>query len=349
LGKGKYITMIYANIHSEGRVKNSLFAEKDTAHRYNPTDTPRLMRHEFLRYGIELNTPDLNFGKTVAFDLYAEGQVLGPRERPRYLVAMENPYINKLNSNLEFLKSFDLVFAWDVRVHHLSNVVPVMIPHPLRWGVFNDIKQRDIFSCLINANKAFKEPLPSDLYLERIKTIRWYERNAPEKFSLFGMGWDKPPPSFSSWGRFKRSIKRLSDHAIGRPAFPSFSGELSDKAKVLCRTRFSYCYENSRDLSNYITEKIFDSMTQGCIPVYWGADNILEYIPSDCFIDRRLFSSTKAVHDFLLSVNDYGYAKYQDSIRAFLGGLQSECFKSTKFVKSIVDGIIFNLRQSHSG
>jgi hypothetical protein len=339
--------MIYANIHSEGKVNNSLFSKEDVVHKYNPTDTSRLMRQEFLRYGIELNTPDLNCGKTVAFDLYAEGQALCPRERPRYLIAMENPYINKLNSNLEFLRQFDLVFAWDVRVQHLPNVVPAMIPHPLKSEIFADIKQRDIFSCLINANKAFKEPLPTDLYLERINTIKWYERYAPEKFSLFGRGWDKPPPSFTPWGRFKRGMIRLSDHAIGRPAFPSFSGEISDKAKVLCRTRFSYCYENSRDLSNYITEKIFDSMTQGCIPVYWGADNILDYLPSDCFIDRRLFSCTQAVHEFLLSIKEDDYVEYQNSIKTFLVGQQSECFKSTKFVQSIVDQIIFNLRKNY--
>jgi len=337
--------MIYANIHAEGRANNSLFSEEDVVHKYNPSYTPRLMRQEFLRCGVELNTPDLNYGKKVAFDLYAEGQVLGPRKRPRYLVAMENPNINKLNSNHEFLRQFDLVFAWDVRVQHLPNVVSVMIPHSLKSGEFADFKQRDIFSCLINANKAFKESLSSDLYLERIKTIRWYERYAPEKFSLFGMGWDKLPPSFTPWGRFKRSITKATNYVIGRPAFPSFSGEVDDKAKVLRRTRFSYCYENSRDLKNYITEKIFDSMTQGCVPVYWGADNILDYIPSDCFIDRRHFSSTQEVHEFLLSVKEGDYVAYQNSIRDFIHGSQSECFISIKFIKIIINSILSNLSQ----
>jgi hypothetical protein len=335
--------MIFANIHAEGRVNNSLFASEDSVHRYNPTDTPRLMRQEFIKRGVELNTPDLNCNKVVAFDLYAEGQPLKPRVRPRYLVAMENPYINKQNSNSEYYLKFDLVFSWDVRLQHLPNVVPIMIPHALKYESFTSIDQRDIFCCLINANKSFKESLPGDLYVERLNTIRWYEHHAPEKFSLFGMGWDKPPPVFTPSGRFKRSISRFADHLLRRPAFPSFAGELIDKAEVLRRTRFSYCYENIRGLQNYITEKIFDSLTQGCVPVYWGSDNILDYLPSECFVDRRLFSSTEAVHGFLLSVSDEEYDNYQKSIMSFLSGLQADRFRSSSVIQNIVNCILDKL------
>jgi len=74
---------------------------------------------------------------------------------------------------------------------------------------FHGFLEREIFSCLINANKAFKENLPSDLYLERLNTIRWYEKNAPDKFELYGMGWDKSTPAFNAVGRIKRSTWRL--------------------------------------------------------------------------------------------------------------------------------------------
>jgi len=39
--------MIYGSIHTDGHKANSLFAEEDTVHRFNPTFTPRLLRKTF--------------------------------------------------------------------------------------------------------------------------------------------------------------------------------------------------------------------------------------------------------------------------------------------------------------
>ena len=66
--------MIYGNIFTDGHSNNSLFAENDGVHRYNPTHTFRLLRREFLTQGIEINTPDINQGKSIAFDLHFEGR-----------------------------------------------------------------------------------------------------------------------------------------------------------------------------------------------------------------------------------------------------------------------------------
>lgn len=343
MGQGIDDAMIFANIYAEGHSNNSLFGLDDVVHRYNPTYTPRLLRQEFLKLGIELNTPDLNQDREIAFDLYAEGRPLKPRARPRYLVAMENPYINKLNADRNYCLQFDLVFAWDIRLHDLVNVIPTMIPHPMQWKESPSPDQRSIFSCLINANKSFKDALPTDLYAERINTIRWYERNAPEKFALYGMGWEKPPPEFTPIGRVRRSIARITDLILHRPAFPSYQGELNDKAEVLRQSRFSYCYENSRGLNNYITEKIFDSMVNGCIPVYWGADNVLDYIPACCFIDRRQFKSTSDTHRYLVQLSDSKCHDYQQHIKEFLLSQEAAPFKTKHVVQQIVSKIAAQL------
>lgn len=337
--------MIYATIYADGHCQNSLFASEDTVHRHNPTYTPRLLRQRFLERGIELNTPDLNGGRDVAFEIHLEGRPLPPRDqhRPRYLIALENPNINKLNASAEYCAGFDRAFAWDVRLHHLPNVVPILIPYPMVWEDFPGPQQRSIFACLINANKAFKEVLPTDLYLERLATIRWYERHAPDKFALYGLGWDKSTPAFTAAGRLARSYSRLKTRLFGIPPFPSYRGEVQDKGTVLRQARFSYCYENSRDLSNYITEKIFDSLVHGCIPVYWGADNVLEHIPAGCFVDRRQFRNTAEVHRHLLSLSDADQARYQDRIREFLASDAARRFSSEQVVQTIVARISADL------
>jgi hypothetical protein len=46
-----------------------------------------------------------------------------------------------------------------------------------------------------------------------------------------------------------------------------------------------------RDEPGWITEKIFDCMRADCVPVYWGASNVLDYVDPEAFVDRRRFAS----------------------------------------------------------
>ena len=335
--------MIYANIHADGHSNNSLFAREDTVHRHNSTYTPRLLRQTFFDRSIEINTPDRNRGREIAFELHLEGRPLEKKQFPRYLIALENPSINKLNASSEYCRNFDLAFAWDVRLFHLPHVVPISIPHSMLCEDFPKQKERDIFACLINANKAFKEFVPTDLYLERINTIRWYEKHAKNRFELYGLGWEKSTPAFTLTGRVKRSVARLNTRLFGIPPFPSFRGEVKDKAAVLRRSKFSYCYENERDLSNYITEKIFDSLVNGCVPIYWGADNVLDHIHEDCFVDRRKFKNTAEVHQYLLSITTEEYDEYQQNIINFLRSNAAKKFSSKDFARVVVNQVEHHL------
>jgi alpha(1,3/1,4) fucosyltransferase len=327
---------IYGNVYAEGHSYNSMFAAQDSIHRYNPTHTQSLLREAFIEQGIEINTPDLNEGRPIAFDLFFEGRRFIDDGIPKYLIALENPNINRLNENHDYCRRFARVFAWDARLFDLPNVVKIMVPNRLSCDHFPGFAERDIFSCLINANKSFREALPSDLYRERINTIRWYERNNPDKFELYGLGWGKPTPVFDFWGKARRRIARLRTQLLGHKPFPSYRGEVTDKADVMRRCKYAYCYENTRDLSNYITEKIFDSFLSGCVPIYWGADNVQEHIPADCFIDRRAFKDTAEVHRFLLSVTSEQYAGYQSNIAKFLKSEIARKFSSEYFVSTIV-------------
>ncbi|HLP97585.1 MAG TPA: glycosyltransferase family 10 [Sideroxyarcus sp.] len=336
--------MIYANLHAAGHRNNSMFSEEDSVHRFNPTYMPRMLRAAFLEQGIELNTPDVNKGRDIAFDLFFEGHEFVDDGIPKYLIAQENPNINRLNEDREYCKRFRKVFAWDKRLHNLPNVVPIMVPNRLEFGAFPSFAERDIFSCLINANKAFREPLPTDLYLERLKTIRWYERNAPEHFELYGMGWQKPAPAFNLWGKLKRSIASLRVKLHGYKPFPSYRGEVRDKSSVLRRSKFAYCYENTIGPDNYITEKIFDSFLSGCVPVYWGAENVLEHIPADCFIDRRRFKDVAEVHRYLLSVTAEQHAAYQANISLFLRSSSGKCFSTPAFVEIVAGSVVKDCR-----
>ena len=336
--------MRYASIFAAGHRDNSLFSEEDPNHLYNPTYLMRNLKTGFKDLEIELNTADRNLDQELEFEIYVEGQSLSERNAPKYLLALENPHINPLNASKEYCLQFDHVFTWNPSIGELSNSTVLMVPNQLRLQPSPSFAQRSIFSCLINANKRFKTQEKNDLYEERLQVIRWHEANYPLDFELYGLGWDKPSPAFTTPEKIKRRINRLRSQLFDYQPFPSFKGSIANKDTVLLNSKFSYCYENVKDLPNYITEKIFDSMMAGCVPVYWGANNIEKYIPKECFIDRRNFKSMEALHDFLKGVDALKYQTYQDAISYFLKSPQMQLFDADSYIDTIIRKINTNLK-----
>ncbi len=71
-------------------------------------------------------------------------------------------------------------------------------------------------------------------------------------------------------------------------------------------------------IKGYITEKIIDCFAAGCVPIYLGADNVTDYIPKECFIDKREFPSYRDLLRFLKSVSAEKHAAYLAAARKFL-------------------------------
>lgn len=83
-----------------------------------------------------------------------------------------------------------------------------------------------------------------------------------------------------------------------------FRGDLPSHQKRdgLSQHKFAIAFENSRDpyyAWGWVTEKIYDCLGCGTIPIYWGAPNITEYVPKELFIDFRDFPDTKDLHAYL--------------------------------------------------
>ncbi len=73
-------------------------------------------------------------------------------------------------------------------------------------------------------------------------------------------------------------------------------GVVESKGEVLARCRFNIAVENTF-WDGYVSEKLFDALQFGCIPIYFGAPNVNEYVPPNLFIDGRAFSDPlDAIH-----------------------------------------------------
>jgi len=336
--------MLFANYYQPNRVNNASFEEIDRHHTYNPTYTNRLLRSEFLKHGIELNNADVNQGRKIAFSILHDGQLLNSIPGPKYLIATENPYICPLNQDIEYLKNFDGVFTWNTDLAHLPNVSHLFIPNQIQQNRFPTFSERSIFACIINANKGFPRHLENNLYKERLAVIRWYEKNAPHYFSLFGLGWGKPEPAFTFSEKIRRRFKRLATQMFSYKPFPSYAGEVEDKLSIYRKTKFAYCYENVANLPDYISEKIFDCFFGGCVPIYWGSNTIQMHIPSNCFIDRRNFKSTEEVHKYLLKITEDEYTQYQENIYQYLISPKAKEFDTKTYTSIIINKILKDIK-----
>ena len=84
----------------------------------------------------------------------------------------------------------------------------------------------------------------------------------------------------------------------------------NDKQAAMKLYKFHFCFENSV-YKDYVSEKVYNALSAGTIPVYYGAPNFADYVPRNSVIDVREFASPKALAEYLimLSNNETEYCK----------------------------------------
>jgi len=79
------------------------------------------------------------------------------------------------------------------------------------------------------------------------------------------------------------------------------------KAKILQNYDFNFCFENTT-YDYYCTEKIWDSIRYGCLPIYYGQGNkIYEDFPKNSFLDYCDFENAEALFEKvnMMSIEEY--------------------------------------------
>ncbi len=304
----------------------------------------RQLREGFAREGIELNTPDLNAGRELSFEFHLNAQRRLPTHTRCYTFLYEDPLVRPLNADRAQLARYRKVFAWNEDLIDEAHVLRLDYPNDLHVRELPGWHARPLFCVLIASNKALRYADARALHGQRVEVIRHFEAHAPELFTLYGHGWDIPPVQPGAWGRI---AKRLHEwRRRWRPAdmpFPSYRGKVGKKADVLERARFCICYENSRGSPGYLSEKIFDCFTSGCVPVYIGSPHAEPALPPACFIDGDRFSSAAELLACLRSISEAQFSGYQQAMRAFLESPASARFGNRHFCERIVSTVIADL------
>lgn len=332
-----------ASLVVKHQLQNAIFELDSLANRDNCHHPYFCLREEFKKSQYQIDTSDITNTAEICFELHLDVQHTFNPLVPTYALLFETSQVKPNNQNQDLLSKYQKIFTWNDELVDGKKFIKINFPNNIIITEPDGFSNRTRFCCLIAGNKTLAGLDKRDLYVERIKTIKWFERHAPESFDLYGIDWDIPAIGRGLFGKITRRIFKALKPIIQFKPFPSYRGKVESKREVLLKTKFAICYENVSDLPGYITEKIFDCFFAGCIPVYWGASNVTDYIPADCFIDRKAFKTHEALYAHLQTMSETNYKAYQQRIAAFLSSDAAKPFSSEVFAETIVNTIVSDL------
>jgi len=232
----------------------------------------------------------------------------------------EPPTVLPFNYGNVFQEYFSKIVTWaDSLVDNrrfFKFYYPVHVDFPRSVMPFEERK----LCVMINRNKDSKHSC--SLYGERKKLIEFFENNHSEDFDLYGYGWET-----AGFKNYRGTI------GLGS----SIDAWRGTKHECMRNYKFYFAYENMQHIDGYVTEKIFDSFKAGCVPVYWGAQNITDYVPKSCFIDRRDFANDEELYQFLKNMTEEEYGQYLNNIKYFLESSEALLFSWEYFVHVFLD------------
>lgn len=317
----RFISIFHNNVKAS--LKNSMF---DVNNKYMVEVTVFAKIKELLnKHGIGVNTYDVHAPippyKHIHFDLpyplpsnFNNWKTIFLNRGKNILICLEPPIVNPFDYMKMFHFLFSKIYTWNDDLVDNKKVFKILsFQSSLGWNTplkrFNQKK----FLILINSNKGpflpFKilSQFGKELYSQRIKAIEFFEKKIPNKFYLYGRGWNK------------RKKYNLTEFIFGFKKYSTYQGVVENKWELLSNFKFCICFENMGNINGYITEKMFDCFKAKCVPIYWGAPNIEKYVPKDCFIDFRDFGyNYDKLLNFLNSIDEIRYNQYIKNIEKLL-------------------------------
>lgn len=189
-----------------------------------------------------------------------------------------------------------------------NNTTASMIVHSLNY--WNNTEYYD--------NKKIKYHKKA-VYHKRLEIVDFFHKNHSDSLDLFGVGFPEKYNTFN-----KGFLER------------------SKKISTMSGYKFTIALDSYTNQNGYISEKIFDAFFAKTLPIYLGAYNVSEYIPNDCFVDLREFSSYEDLYQYLKNM---GKKEYEDRIDAIEDFLKSDKFHAL-FSSEAIAKTLFNVATS---
>ncbi len=315
-----------------------------------------LVRDYFTSHGVPVHTADLFEAGQAEINVYIS---LGDLSRYRKLArrddvvasaffAMECPIVEpRIYRALPKVKQFfRRIMTWSDSTALLPFTGERVECEQFRWPqsreqvleeVWNKV-DRDLL-VMINANK-LPRLYHNELYTERLRAVEYFHRFG--EIDLYGPNWTRmpnrvgatfiPASARRAYRIFWEWRQRRWPDPLYAAAAQASRGVAESKLETLGRYTFAICFENMI-LKGWITEKIFDCLFAGTVPIYWGAPDIDSWVPPECFIDMRRFHNYDQLRDFLRRLRPSDVIHYREAGREYLESKRFDPFRSRNFLR----------------
>lgn len=333
---------IYIDPSSKAYYEDSLFDEANQTLNRDDTLAPFIRLKKALeQQGREVHTADKLLHNGHLAEYYSLGVLENFREfRVRGNVILKafiifeppvvDPHLYKALP--ELTASFERVYVhntegdgYSLREVDCSKLRKLYWPQPRKdvliefWA--RDERMRRIV--MINGNHK-PASFAGELYGVRIEALAALAKI--DAVDLYGRGWDRWWSRNSMWWPYWKCRGTLMS---------IYKGQCASKYEVLSRYSFALCFENM-SMKQYITEKIFDCLYAGTIPLYLGAKDITDLIPEDAYIDCRKYSSWEEMYDEIMCLSEDEIHAMRLAGRAFI-----QSAEGLRYHNSLLD--IFNV------
>lgn len=160
----------------------------------------------------------------------------------KVLLCLENLYANRFKKYLQNINSFDYILC----LNEISDQKVFRIPFWFICGDLYDIKNHDYEIIKRNKINTLNKKSMFSLVSKNPHPLRLFILEQLKKHNIVV---DCP-------GDLSNNMSRIGDKRI-------------DKINFLSQYFFNICPENSWSIG-YCTEKLYDALISGCIPIYWG-------------------------------------------------------------------------------
>jgi alpha(1,3/1,4) fucosyltransferase len=200
----------------------------------------------------------------------------------KILVRQEPKMVLPNNYNAKKLTNFDLII--DVGVPKENRPENINWPQKIDLDISNQIVRDSSKAVLINSNLL-------SFYDEEMYSLRRTVALNSDQIDLYGYGWNCGIKSSirTCLIELRKFILKPQNLKLRGLKYyfrnqTSYKGSVDNKTHTLEKYRIALVIENCL---NYVSEKIFDSFTAGCIPVYVGPDLTKCKIPSNLYIQAK--------------------------------------------------------------
>lgn len=304
------------------------------------------LKKKLLKYNINLSTQDINSPKDSIFTIFRsipfDLNIINTNKS--YLLLTETQCIIKRDFDPKLHKYFKKIFTYDVQ--NKENYIEFFDTSCFE-EIVKTIPQKNKNIVMITSNK--RSAYKNELYSKRYKLIKYLEKNYKKNFNLYGQGWNQPPIYVDS--RKDISFEKIIDFLLKKLRFNNkayilkdiYKGTIKNKYDVLKKHNFSICIQNTYEKNSFYSP-IFESFYCSCIPIYQGASNIEDHVPTNCFIDLRNFRKFDLLLNFINNLSMQEILKYKDNIYNYLNSNKHKKFTNEYQAQKIFDNINIDIK-----